>query len=195
MLSGKRVVIIGGSSGMGLAAAKKFAEQGAHVCITGRSQAKLEEAKKAIGGSPSSVSIYAFDASVEKNTKDFFAALQGDIDHLILSGAGRVAWGPLANLEAQTVRTAMDEKFMMFFNAVKYALPKLSKSGSITFTAGAAARAALPGTSGVSAVNSAIIGFARTLAKELAPIRVNTIRCIFVKYKIQNIFCADPKAK
>jgi NAD(P)-dependent dehydrogenase (short-subunit alcohol dehydrogenase family) len=78
-------------------------------------------------------------------------------------------------LDPTALRSAFENKFWGHFHSARHAVPNLRKDGSITFFIGGACRAAIPGTSGLAAVNGAIMAMAYTLAKELAPLRVNAI--------------------
>ena len=171
MLTDQKIVVIGGSSGMGLATAKYFASQGAHIVIASRSQDKLNAALNQIKGKADAKSL---DFRDEEATRLFFQSL-GKLDHLILMGAGLPAWGKFQEIQTSALENAFKTKFYGYFFCAKYAIPYLRKDGSILFTIGGAARSAIPGTAGVAAVNGAIMSMAFTLAKELAPIRVNIL--------------------
>jgi len=170
-LANQRIVVVGGSSGMGLATAQAIAHQGATVVITSRHQENLDDARHQIVGQ---VETWLLDFTDEFRVKDFFIQV-GQIDHLILAAAGPPAWGNLVDLETAALQQAFTTKFWGYFYCAKYALPHLRADGSILFFTGAAGRAALPGTVGLAAVNGAILSMAHTLAKELAPLRVNAI--------------------
>lgn len=170
-LQGQRVVVIGGSSGMGLATAKAAAEAGAEVVIASRSQGKLDAASDAI---PGRAEAHALDFTDEAAVRGFFEAL-GEFDHLVLVGAGAPAWGEFLEVDCAALRGAFETKFWGHFHCARNAVPRLREGGSIVFVIGGAARSAIPGTSGVAAVNGAIMAMANTLARELAPLRVNTV--------------------
>ncbi|MEM9487836.1 MAG: SDR family oxidoreductase [Myxococcota bacterium] len=179
-LAGKTVVIIGGSSGMGLAAATALAARQAKVVVVGRNQDKLDAAARQIGDKArGEVRTAAVDLSDATAARAFFADLDA-LDHLVIAASSGVAWGPFVELEPEILRTAFDGKFWVHFHAARFAAPRLGPGASITFLTGGAARAALPGTAGLAAVNGAIGAMARTLAKELAPIRVNVLSPGFV---------------
>jgi NAD(P)-dependent dehydrogenase (short-subunit alcohol dehydrogenase family) len=171
MLTEQKVVVIGGSSGMGLATAKRLAREGAHVVIASRSEPKLKTALAEIEGKAAAKSL---DFTDEESVRRFFESI-GPFDHLVLMGAGLPAWGKFREIKTAALESAFKSKFWGYFFSAKYAVPYLRKEGSILFTIGGAARSAIPGTAGLAAVNSAIMGMAFTLAKELAPIRVNIL--------------------
>ena len=171
LLENQKVVVVGGSSGMGLAVAKLCAAADAQVTIAARDREKLARAAGEIGAGCRQAVL---DMTDEKAVEDFFSGLAG-LDHLLLVGAGRPAWGPLREITTEALVSAFQTKLLGYFLCAKHAAPIMSTNGSILFTIGGAARAAIPGTAGLAAVNGGIVAMARTLAKELAPIRVNVI--------------------
>jgi NAD(P)-dependent dehydrogenase (short-subunit alcohol dehydrogenase family) len=171
MLTNCRVVVIGGSSGMGLATANLLSAEGAQVIIASRSRDKLDKALHAIGGNAEARQL---DFSKEDAVREFFSSLDA-FDHLVLMAAGLPAWGKLSDIQSPALESAFKTKFWGYFLCAKYGAPLIRGGGSILFTIGGAARSAIPGTAGVSAVNGAIMCMAMTLVKELAPIRVNIL--------------------
>lgn len=167
----KTVMITGGSSGIGLSTARKLSKGKYRVIISARTHDHLEKALKNIPGEASGVIL---DYTRPETIHMAFAEI-GDFDHLILVGAGSPAWGQFSGLQIEILEQAFSNKFFGFFSCAQAALPGLSKDGSITFVSGAAARTPFPGGCGLAAVNGAINALALTLAKELAPIRVNTV--------------------
>jgi len=170
-LKEQKIAIIGGSSGIGLASAQILALKGATVLIGSRSLPKLEAAQSKITGN---VQIRQLDFTDKTSVSDFFAS-SGKLDHLVITAAGRPAWGSFRDLKTEALASAMETKFQGYFLCLKSAISVLRKDGSVTLVAGAACRAAIPGTAGIAAVNGAIIAMARTLARELAPLRINLI--------------------
>jgi NAD(P)-dependent dehydrogenase (short-subunit alcohol dehydrogenase family) len=171
MLRNQKVIVLGRSSGMGLATARLLAAEGAHVVIASRSREKLDAALRVIGGRSEAIPL---DFSQEDAVRRFFDSL-GVFDHLVLMGAGLPAWGILSEIQSAALENAFHTKFWGYFLCAKYGAPLIRPGGSILFTIGGAARSAIPGTAGVAAVNGAILCMAMTLAKELAPIRVNVL--------------------
>lgn len=170
-LENQAVLVIGGSSGMGLATARALAVGGAHVTIAGRSEAKLAAALAAL---PEGVRGLAVDFADETSVAGLFDRT-GPLDHLVLCASSSPAWGPFASLPTAALETAFKNKFWGYWHASRHVLPVLAERGSILMVTGAAARASLPGTAGLAAVNGAIAAFARTLAAEFAPRRVNVV--------------------
>jgi NAD(P)-dependent dehydrogenase (short-subunit alcohol dehydrogenase family) len=99
----------------------------------------------------------------------------GRIDHLVLAASGNAAWGPFASIPATALRAALEGKLLGYWQSLQAALPHLRRDGSVVMLTGAASRTAMPGTAGLAVVNGAITQMAQTLAKELAPLRVNVV--------------------
>ncbi len=169
-LDGKRIVVIGGSSGMGLATAKAAAVAGAAVVIAGRSPEKLAKVQGEIGGN---VSALTLDARDEGAVKSFFAQV-GEFDHLTTPGSA-VQGGPFLAGETTRARADFDSKFWGQYLAAKYGAPYIRQGGSIVFFAGMWSQRPPAGASIFAAINSAVEGLARALAVELAPLRVNAV--------------------
>ncbi len=169
-LQGQKMVIIGGSSGIGFASAQLAAAEGASVVIASRSEEKLRRAKEKIGGS---VESFTVDVTEEESVKQLFDRV-GEFDHLATPGS-EAAMGSFLKLAIPKARRAFDSKFWGQYYAARHGAPKIRSGGSISFFAGIWSQRPVPGSSVVTAINSAIEGLGRALALELAPIRVNTI--------------------
>jgi NAD(P)-dependent dehydrogenase (short-subunit alcohol dehydrogenase family) len=169
-LAGKTVVVIGGSSGMGLATAKAAFSEGANVVITGRSPERLDAARKELG---STVRAVAADAADEMAMRAVFSELPR-VDHAFVTAAD-LLYSPTVTADTATLRAAIDARFWGAFFTAKYAAPKMPPDGSITFLTGVAGRKPLPGGAVIGASCSAVESLGRGLALELAPIRVNTV--------------------
>lgn len=170
MLKGKTVVILGGSSGMGLATAKAAVAEGAWVVITGRSKERLQSAQTALGSGARTAVV---DASDEATTRSFFNDLTR-LDHLFIT-AGTVVFDSNLVPAVSELRSAMDMRFCGALYAAKYAAAKLTPGGSITFMSGIAGHKPPNGAAVTAASCGAVEAFARSLAVNLAPIRVNTV--------------------
>jgi NAD(P)-dependent dehydrogenase (short-subunit alcohol dehydrogenase family) len=170
-LMNSTVVILGGSSGIGLATAKAAQAEGAHVTIVGRSAVRLQAAKAELG---SDVKAVALDVGDEDGMSRFFSEL-GHVDHVFIT-AGTILFDPKLTVDAASIRPAIDNRFWGAFHAAKFAAAKMSAGGSIIFMSGAAAIRPIRGASVGTASCGAVEAFARALAVDLAPIRVNTIQ-------------------
>jgi len=169
-LEGKKTVVIGASSGMGLATAKAIAECGAKVFLVGRSLASLNRAAEAVGYDAQAIPADIAD-------EDAIAALfeeVGTFDHLVITAAD-LAYAPIQDFDSADAHKIVNSKILGAFYVAKHAASRLNKDGSITFFAGVAAWKPSPGASMVAAANGAIAAFAQTLALELAPVRVNVV--------------------
>ena len=169
-LQGKKVVIIGGSSGIGLATAKAAASEGAQVVIASRSEEKLRKAAAEIKGKVESIPVNTLE---EASVKALFDRT-GEFDHLATPGS-EAAWGPFLELDLRAAKSGFDSKFWGQYLAAKHGAPKIRPGGSITLFSGAYSQRPGRGASLLSAINSAVEGLGRALAVELSPIRVNVI--------------------
>jgi len=168
----QRVIIAGGSAGIGEAAARAFAAAGAQVTITGRAKPRLDAAAQRIGYP---VEVAEFDATDGAAVAGFFATA-GPFDHLVLAASpGAVGSGPFAGLDESDLRQAFDGKFFAHVKVLQAARPRLRADGSVTIVSAVSARAAYPGAAGLAAVNGALEAMVPALAVELAPLRVNAV--------------------
>ncbi|WAH37566.1 SDR family oxidoreductase [Alicyclobacillus dauci] len=169
-LKGKRVVIVGGTSGIGLATAKAFIDEEAHVTIASRSAGKLAEAQQVLGAD---VQGHELDFRSQEKAADFFKQV-GKFDHLVVT-AGEGAMGHFSDLAVDDARRAFDSKFWGQYVTVLAAIPYLDHASSITLTSGVYGVRPPKGASTLAAINSAVDGLVRGLAVDLAPIRVNVV--------------------
>lgn len=164
---GQNVVIIGGSSGIGLATARQVKAAGANLFLISRNSQRLREAAETVGGAPQIV------ADIEAPHPAMFAGIER-IDHLLIT-AGTVHLQPLKDQTEVDLLQVIRERLVGPLLAIKAALPLLHSASSITMTSGQfASRPAAAGAvvaAAVAAVESAV----RALAIELAPMRVNAI--------------------
>lgn len=187
-LKDRTIVIIGGSSGMGLATAQAAQAEGARLIITGRSQEKLKRASDALKGEAKTISL---DSRDEGAIKALFAET-GSIDHVLCAAGAPIAAKHL-QVETSVIREAFDTRVMGDIFVAKYAAPKLREGGSITFIAGVAAPRPYEGSAVTSTACAAVEGLTRGLAVDLAPLRVNTIRPGYVDTELMGKVLGDKK--
>lgn len=170
-LSNQRVVIIGGTSGIGLATARTLASAGARVIIAGRTPEKVTQALATIEGA---VSGEVVDATSREETASFFRRT-GSFDHLVLTLASNEGAGEFRTLDFEMLRRVFEAKFWPQLNAAQTSLDFLRKDGSLTIVSAISARVAFPGAAGLGAVNGALESMIPSLARELQPLRVNAV--------------------
>jgi NAD(P)-dependent dehydrogenase (short-subunit alcohol dehydrogenase family) len=168
-LASQTVLIVGGSSGIGAAAAQAFAALGAEVTIASRNQAKLDAVAADMGAA--TVSTAVLDITDEAAVEAFFA--QGKpFDHVVISAA-QTPGGPIRGLALADAYAAMDSKFWGAYRVARCA--NIAEGGSLTLISGFLS--VRPSKSSVlqGAINAALEALARGLALELSPVRVNTV--------------------
>ncbi|MFJ8513207.1 SDR family oxidoreductase [Lysinibacillus xylanilyticus] len=170
MLKNKKVVIIGGSSGIGLESAKQLVAQGAEVIIASRSEEKLRIAKEQLGVR---AATFTLDTTQEQQVQSFFEKI-GQFDHLVISAA-ETSGGSFLQTDTAQARQLFENKFWGQYYAAKYGASKISPNGSITLFSGVVAYKSMVGSAMLGAVNAAVSNLGQTLALELAPIRVNIV--------------------
>lgn len=167
----EHAVIVGGSSGIGLATARKLLGPGMKVTITGRDEEKLKNAWKSLGGAADKA---AFDAGKPDEVSRFFERL-GPFDHLVLAASGGKGLGPFPTLDLADIGSGVDEKVRPQLSCLQAALPTLSKGGSVTFISAVSAQLATPGVAGIAAINGMLLTVVPILAMELKPLRINVV--------------------
>lgn len=181
-LHGKKVVVIGASSGIGLATAKAAAQEGAEVLIASGNTQRITEALKQL---PATASSYTLDAGNEEAVKAFFNTI-GCFDHLVYTAGENISLNNLNETDLTIARQFFTVRFWGALAAVKYAAPLINKDGSISLMSGIASARPGKGWGIASAICGAMEGFVRAMAVELAPIRVNCVMPGVVKTNLWN---------
>jgi NAD(P)-dependent dehydrogenase (short-subunit alcohol dehydrogenase family) len=165
-LQGNRVLVLGGTSGIGLAAARELRDLGAAVTIASRSRERVDAAARDLGVQGSVLDVTS-DEAVEK----FFAGNE-PWQHIIVSIAPGKG-GSVRNMSLPDAYAAMNAKFWSAYRVARFA--KFADSGSLTFVSGQVGKRPNPNAILLGAINAGLEGLARGLALELSPIRVNAI--------------------
>jgi NAD(P)-dependent dehydrogenase (short-subunit alcohol dehydrogenase family) len=170
-LSGKKVVIIGGTAGIGLATAIAAAEQGAKVWAAGRSEANLEKARAASNGK---FELRQADTHDAEALEAIFKEV-GKIDHLVSAAVGgERTLKPFLEQTEEQFKAAYD-KLWGYARVVRVGAPYLADDAAITLVSGSPARKIKPGQSPLSCVGASVENLVRCLAVEMAPVRVNVV--------------------
>ena len=167
----RKVVIVGGSSGIGLAVAEEVASQGSEVVIVSSNAERVQEAIKSIGGEARGEAV---DVSDEKAVEIFFTNL-GAFDHLVFTAGDSLQLHELAETDLKQARRAFELRYWSALATVKYGSRQIRKGGSIVLTTGVAGRRPHSGWVIAASVCGTIEALTRALAIELAPIRVNAV--------------------
>ncbi|MXY40644.1 MAG: SDR family oxidoreductase [Rhodospirillaceae bacterium] len=173
-MKGQRIVVIGGTAGMGLAIAEAAVAAGATVIVASRTQARVDAAVGALGIEEG----VAIDIGDETAVGALFQRL-GPVDHVVVTANAAAtvpgAIQPVSDIDLAAAERFMRTKFWGPYHVARHAPKTLREGGSLLFFSGAAARRSLPNHTAIAATNGAVEAFAKQLAKEIAPIRVNVI--------------------
>jgi NAD(P)-dependent dehydrogenase (short-subunit alcohol dehydrogenase family) len=170
-LSGKRIVVLGGSSGIGLAVAQQVVARGARAIIA---SSNAERVKQAIATLEEKAEGHTLDLPNERDIQNFFQKI-GDFDHLVFTAGDTLQLNDLAATDLAKARHAFELRYWAVLAAVKHASPHIRKGGSIVLTTGIAGERPRKGWTLAASVCGAIVSLTRALAVELAPIRVNAV--------------------
>jgi NAD(P)-dependent dehydrogenase (short-subunit alcohol dehydrogenase family) len=165
-LAGKKVVVVGGSSGIGLATAELARKEGAEVVVASRNAERLKAAADRIGAK----AIVA-DVTSDDSVADLFRKC-GPVDHVVVTAA-QLRTGPFKTVAMDDVRATMESKFWGAWRVARAA--DIRAGGSLTLVSGYLSIRPRPGAAIVGAVNGALESLTRGLALELAPVRVNAV--------------------
>jgi NAD(P)-dependent dehydrogenase (short-subunit alcohol dehydrogenase family) len=170
-LRNKRVVILGGSSGIGLAVAQQAAERGAELVIASSNAQRVQQAAASLGGKAEG---HALDLTDERAIQAFFEKL-GSFDHLVFTAGDTLHLSELATADLKKARQAFELRYWAALAAVKYSSTHIRTGGSIVLTTGIAGQRPFKGWVVAASVCGTIEALTRALAVELAPLRVNAV--------------------
>jgi NAD(P)-dependent dehydrogenase (short-subunit alcohol dehydrogenase family) len=166
LLAGKKVVVVGGSSGIGLATAEMAKAQGAEVIVASRSADKVKAAAAKVGGTG-----IVCDVTNDDSVVNLFKTT-GAVDHVVVSAA-QLKSGPFKTVSMEDVRSTLEGKFWGAWRVARAA--EIKAGGSLTLVSGFLSIRPRPNSAIVGASNGALESLARALALELAPVRVNCV--------------------
>jgi NAD(P)-dependent dehydrogenase (short-subunit alcohol dehydrogenase family) len=172
-LLGQTVLVIGGSSGIGLQTARLARANGANLILTARDPDRLHRVGLELGAS-----IAAFDATDFDRLERFFDALTAPIDHLLVTGPGPSA--SLATFDLEAARRDIETQLLLPLQVARHAPSKVRPGGTLLLVGGTSGRRPATGRSLHLALTAALPALTRNLALELAPVRVNLIAAGFV---------------
>lgn len=176
-LQNQRVVLLGGTSGIGLATAQGATAAGASVVVVSSRHQRVNEALAMLGERAEG---HAVDLSDEAAVRALFERL-GPFDHLVYSAGESLQLGQLADTSFEALRKAFDLRLFGAFAAVKHAQAHLRPGGSVVLTGGVASLRPQKGWTVAASICGAMEAITRALAVELAPIRVNLVSPGFVR--------------
>jgi NAD(P)-dependent dehydrogenase (short-subunit alcohol dehydrogenase family) len=168
----QHIVLLGGSSGLGLATAQAAAAAGARVTVVSSREARVDAALAQL---PASADGRVADLTDEAAVRDLFVAV-GPFDHLAFTAGEPLQLGMLAETDVAAARATLDLRVWGAYTAVRHAAPLIRDGGSITLTGGTAAVRPQAGWTVGALICGAMESLTRALAVELAPLRVNLVR-------------------
>jgi NAD(P)-dependent dehydrogenase (short-subunit alcohol dehydrogenase family) len=185
-LAGQTVVVIGGSAGIGLETARLSRAQGADVIVTARDPERLDQAANELGA----LSTAAFDATDFVRLRQFFDELPTPIDHVLVTGPGPY-YAPLAEFDLDEARREVEAHLFLPIEVARNAAGKVRPGGTLLFMGGTGGRRTAPGFAAIAALTAGGPALTKTLALELAPIRVNMIAAGFVDTPLSATLLGD----
>jgi NAD(P)-dependent dehydrogenase (short-subunit alcohol dehydrogenase family) len=177
LLQNQRVVLLGGTSGIGLATAQAVQDAGASVVVVSSRRERVDQALAALGDGAEG---HVLNTTDEIAVRELFERL-GSFDHLVYSAGESLQLGPLAETTLEAARAFFSVRLFGAMTAVKYAAPFLKSQGSVVLTGGIAGMRPQKGWTIAASICGAMESFTRALAVELAPLRVNLVCPGFVR--------------
>ena len=166
-INSKKAIVFGGTSGIGLSATQMLSDKGAHVIALSRNPEKLQNV-------PKNVAIKTMNV-LDRNALEQFFQEEGEYDILVNSATGGArAVGPFLSMDLDGYRASFD-KLWGYTNVVRYGTKYLKDNGNIVLVSGSPARKCRPGQIAISSVGGAVEAFARGIAPEIAPKRINIV--------------------
>ena len=188
-LAGQTVVVIGGTSGIGLETARTARTEGAEVILTARDADRVKRIGAELGARTA-----AFDATDFERLGKFFDDLPSPIDHVLLTGPGPY-YALLADFDFKEARRDLEAHLLLPLKVAQHAPGKVRPGGTLLFMGGTGGRRSAPGLALISALTAAGPAMTKNLALELAPIRVNLIAAGFVDTPLSAAILGDQLEK
>ena len=166
-INGKKAIVFGGTSGIGLSATQMLSDKGAHVIALSRNPEKLQNVPKNVVTKKMNV--------LDRDALEQFFQEVGEYDILVNSATGGTrAVGPFLSMDLDGYRASFD-KLWGYTNVVRHGTKYLKNNGNIVLVSGSPARKCRPGQIAISSVGGAVEAFARGVAPEIAPKRINIV--------------------
>ncbi len=185
-LQGQTVVVIGGSSGIGLETARQARTAGAELVLVARTSERLESVARELQARQTA----AFDVADLRQLEQFFKDLRSPVDHVMLT-AGGPAYMPLSSMNLDDARRHFDERLSVVLGTALFSRGKIRPGGSLLFVGGTGARRPGVGLAIATTLTAAVPALAANLAVELAPTRVNVVAPGFVDTPLSAALLAD----
>ncbi|MQY20656.1 SDR family oxidoreductase [Nocardia macrotermitis] len=186
-LEDKRVVLLGGTAGIGLATAQAAADAGAQVVVV---SSNPDNVAKALTLLPASAQGEIADLTTESEIEKLFTKVSA-FDHLVYTAGESLSLFPLQDTEVAAAQRFFQIRYWGAYTSVKYAVPHINTGGSIVLSSGGAVQRPMPGWTVAASILGAIEALCRALAVELAPIRVNAVRPGLVRTDLWREFPAE----
>jgi NAD(P)-dependent dehydrogenase (short-subunit alcohol dehydrogenase family) len=170
-LKGKRIVLLGGTSGFGLATAKAAADEGANIVVVSSRQQRVDNALALL---PAGSKGYVADLADEQQVENLFKQI-GEFDHLVFTAGENLQLNELSTVKMDEARQFFNIRYWGALMAAKYGSQYIRKGGSITLTNGIVGMRPIKGWTIAASITGAVESLTRALAVELAPIRVNAV--------------------
>jgi len=184
-LAGQTVVVIGGTSGIGLETARQARAEGALLILVARDADRLQRIGGGLGAR-----ISPFDATDFGRLGRFFDELPAPIDHVLVTGPGPY-YAPLPEFDFERARRDLDAHILLPIEVARRAAKKVRAPGTLLFMGGTGGRRTAPGFALISALTAAGPALTKNLALELAPVRVNLIAAGFVDTPLSATILGD----
>jgi NAD(P)-dependent dehydrogenase (short-subunit alcohol dehydrogenase family) len=169
------VIVVGGTAGLGRDIARRYAERGRHVVITGRDLDRAREAARQIGGQTEALAV---DLTQPRTIAPALAGI-GAVQYLVVAAIDRDS-NTVADYDIERALNLITLKLVGYTEVVHALRDRLTPDAAVVLFGGLAKERPYPGSTTVSTINGGVTGLVRTLAYELAPIRVNSIHPAFV---------------